>query len=120
MSEPRDIAVDEAAGRVTWREGNEEMRADVAGAFDARRDPDSGRLLVLTREGGEGAVVILSRRGERLARVEPPAGHCLSHFADAGGAIIVCQGETRDGQWWDWHFALDPENGTMRRMGPAY
>jgi hypothetical protein len=119
VSGPSDIAVDEAAERVTWREGKEEMRAEVAGAFDARYDPRSDRLLVVTRNGG-GAVVVLSRQGERLAQVEPPAGQRISHFADSGGATVVCQGEKQDGHWWDWHFAVDPEKRTMRKTGPAY
>ena len=119
MSTPEGVEVDAAAHEVAWREGGEAVRAEVPGAFAARYDPVSDRLIVLTGHNG-GAVAILSRRGERLATIEAPAGYAVSHFADAGGATIVCRGEARDGAWWDWHFIVDAGAGEMRRIGPAY
>jgi hypothetical protein len=119
VSVPDRLEVDAAAQKVAWRDAGEAVCVQIWGAFAARYDPDSDRLLVLTGKDG-GAVQILSRKGERLATVEPPAGYAVSHFADAAGATIVCQGEARDGAWWDWHFTVDAEAGEMRRAGPAY
>ena len=120
MSAPEGLEVDPAAQAVAWREGGAPVRADVPGAFAVRYDPGSDRVVVLAGTGGGGAVAILSRSGERLATVEAPAGYTVSHFADRGGTHIVCQGEARDGDWWDWHFTVDAAAGEMRRAGPAY
>jgi hypothetical protein len=119
VSAPEAIGVDAAAQQVAWREEGEVVRAGVPGAFAARYDPGSDSLIVLTRNGG-GAVAILSRNGERLATVEAPPGYVVSHFADGAATTIVCQGEAPDGAWWDWHFAVDPQCGEMRKTGPAY
>jgi hypothetical protein len=114
------MMVDGEAGLVTWWDEGEEVRAQVPGAFDARYDPAADRILVLTREDGGTTVAILSRQGASLGKAQAPAGYAVSHFAAAGGPAIVCQGEAPDGAWWDWHFAVDPRGGEMRKTGPAY
>ena len=119
MSAPQAIEVDAEGQEVGWRENGAMVRTRVPGAFAARYDPVSDRLLVLTGNG-PGAVAILSRTGEELARIEAPAGYVISHFADTAGATIVCQGDAPDGAWWDWHFSVDAGAGRMRRDGPAY
>ena len=119
MSGPEEIEVDRPGGLVRWGEGKGRVEAAVPGAFDARYDPASGRILVLAREQESGAIVILSRGGQRLGTITAPDGYAISHFVD-GGPAVVCQGEAPHEGWWDWHFTVDPRGGEMRRTGPAY
>ena len=119
MIRPESLVVDRDAGLVRWRGNGNVVEAAAPGAFDARWDPASGRVLVLAREEDEIAVVLLSPGGDPLGIAQPPDGYSPSHFADSGPEI-VCQGRDQDGAWWDWHFTVDAGSGTLRKAGPAY
>ena len=118
MSGPA-ILVDEGAGILRWNDKDVPVEVEAPGAFAVRRDPASDRLVVLARNGDRGAVILFSRDGKRLGGIEPPAGYSISHFA-GDGTTIVCQGESSDAGWWDWHFEVDAKGATMVRAGPAY
>jgi hypothetical protein len=119
VSGPLAIEVDEGAGLVRWRADGQPMEVEAPGAFAARHDSVADRLVVLARNGDRGAVILFSRWGERLVAIEPPAGYAISHFAGEGTSI-VCQGESSDAGWWDWHFDVDAPGATLVRAGPAY
>ena len=117
MSRPEAVRVDPARGRIEWMEDGTLREAFVAGAEDARYDPEGGRLIVLVRNGERGAVAILSRGGNMVTLLPPPEGYRLSHFAGAG-LVLVGQGEAAIDGWQDWHFA--PGEDGLERLGPAY
>lgn len=86
--------------------------------------PDQRVVLLLTGKGRFPLSLIgfdMLDGAERF-RVCAPEGYKFSHLVrhPRESPAVVCQGAAQVDNFWDWHFAVDPMSGELRRFAPAY
>ncbi|CAM2010605.1 hypothetical protein [Acanthopleuribacter pedis] len=121
-----ELDVDETAGKVRWRFQGKRVEAESANALN-------GSALYFETGGFVGVMNGVKRDthhvdcfdprdGRLMFQVKAPEGFSISYLAnhpDAAAAVVCGADEKVDG-WYDWHFAIDPKNGSLKRISPAY
>lgn len=54
--------------------------------------------------------------------IEAPKNFSFSYLVKHPNAsvAVVCGGDQAVEGWYDWHFSINPKNGSLERLAPAY
>lgn len=118
-----DVSLDKMTSEVRWVHDGQPISVRVPYATTAHAYPDCAIVLVLAGEPTALSHLIgLSLGGEMRFIVAPPDGYSFGYLTEHVEICpaIVCGKNVLDEGFPDWHFAVNPESGVLRRHCPAY
>jgi len=116
-----NLSVNKRTGEVSWLRKEKKNIVSINNVHQAMATDDQ-EVIVLSGKGEFPSILSgYTPEGEQTFHVPPPKGYTFSYLTmhPEVGVAVVCGGDERKDGWYDWHFAINPHDGSMKRHCPS-
>jgi hypothetical protein len=121
--EVKNLVFEKNKNNISWFLNNNFIDVDCPNLDTARYFSNANIILALSGEGNyPDKLTGYNVTGERIFQVPPPKNYLFSYLTThpSNPIAVVCSGKEKIEGWYDWHFGIDSNKGTLTRLSPAY
>ena len=118
-----NFLVDKNNNAITWQFNGELISVACQDLDNAYLFSKNNLILALVGKKNYPEMLIgFNEKGTRKFEVNAPEGFQFAYLTEhpTAGVAVVCGSDERVDGWMDWHFAVDPVTGELKRHCPAY